>query len=85
MLAKCGFWVPMTDPFGVEGTLLLDTVELPGPYKARVASLRRLIESLDFEIELFTKLVRGRLAKDRYLKCECLYDAWHFRQLLLAE
>jgi transposase len=64
VLAKRGVWVPMSDLFGGEGTLLLDTVELPGPYKARVASLRRLIESLDFEIDLFTKLARGRLAKD---------------------
>jgi hypothetical protein len=54
----------MTDLFGVEGTVLLDTVQLPVPYKARVASLRGLIESLDFEIDLFTKLARGRLAKD---------------------
>jgi transposase len=29
-----------------------------------MASLRRLIESLDFEIDLFAKLARGRLAKD---------------------
>ncbi len=64
VLAKRGVWVPMSDLFGVEGTLLLDTVELPGPYKGRMASLRRLIESLDFEIDLFTKLARGRLAKD---------------------
>jgi hypothetical protein len=30
VLAKRGVWVPMTDLFGVEGTLLLDRVELPG-------------------------------------------------------
>ena len=63
VLAKRGVWVPMTDLFGGEGTLLLDKVELPAPYKARVASLRRLIESLDFEIDVFTKLVCGRLAQ----------------------
>ena len=64
VLAKRGVWVPMTDLFGAEGTRLLNKVELPAPYQARVASLRRLIESLDFDIDLFTKLARGRLAKD---------------------
>ena len=64
VLAKGGIWVPMTDLFGVEGNLLLDRVTMPAPYKARIASLRRLIEALDFEIGLFTNLVRGRLAHD---------------------
>jgi hypothetical protein len=64
VLAKRGVWVLMTDLFGVEGTLLPDRVPLPGPYKARVVSLWRLIASLDFEIDLFNKLARGRLAKD---------------------
>jgi transposase len=63
VLAKRGVWVAMTDLFGAEGTLLLDKVELPTPYQARVVSLRRLIESLDFDIDLFTKLTRGQLAK----------------------
>jgi transposase len=36
----------------------------PHPYKARIASLRRLIETLDFEIDLLTNVVRGRLAHD---------------------
>ena len=34
------------------------------PYVARVRSLRRLIEDLDFEIDLFAGIVRGRLARD---------------------
>ena len=54
VLAKAGIWVPMTDLFGVAGNQLLDDAD-GGPYRARVASLRRLIEALDFEIELFTR------------------------------
>jgi transposase len=64
VLAKGGIWVPMTDLFGVEGTLLLGKVTMPAPYKARIASLRRLIEALDFEIDLFCGLARRRLAHD---------------------
>jgi hypothetical protein len=33
-------------------------------YRARVASLRRLIEALEFEIELFAGMARARLARD---------------------
>ena len=64
VLAKCGVAVPMSDLFGLAGGLLLDKVALPGPYRARVSSLRRLLEHLDFEIELFAKLAHGRLAHD---------------------
>jgi transposase len=34
VLAKCGVRVPMTDLFGLEGTTLLDRVQLPAPYGA---------------------------------------------------
>src|SRR5262249_26946613 len=64
VLAKCGVQVLMSDLFGVGGTALLDGLELPGPYAARIASLRRLMEALDFEIELFAGMIRGRLATD---------------------
>lgn len=68
VLAKCGIQVSLTDLFGVEGTQLLDRLRnqhrLPGPYAARVASLRRLIDDVEFEIDLFAGLVRGRLARD---------------------
>ena len=37
---------------------------LAAPYAARVASLRRVIEAVQFEIDLFARLVRGRLARD---------------------
>jgi transposase len=64
VLAKCGVQVLMSDLFGLAGTDLLDALELPSPYAARIASLRRLMEDLDFEIDLFSGLVRGRLARD---------------------
>jgi transposase len=64
VLAKCGVAVPMSDLFGVAGTALLNSLGLPAPYAARIASLRRIMDSLDFETDLFDKLARGRLAKD---------------------
>ena len=54
----------MTDLFGLGGTALLDGLKLPGPYAARIASLRRLISTLEVEITLFAGMVRGRLAGD---------------------
>jgi transposase len=65
VLAKCGVQVAMSDLFGVAGTQLLDGLSLPGPYAARVASLRRVMDLLDFEADdVFAGLVRGRLARD---------------------
>jgi transposase len=64
VLAKCGVQVLLTDLFGPSGTDLLDRLQLPAEYAARVASMRRLMEDLDFEIELFAGLIRGRLADD---------------------
>ena len=64
VLAKCGIQVMMSDLFGVDGNKLLDRLQLPAPYAARIASLRRLIDHLDFEIDLFTGLARGRLVRD---------------------
>jgi transposase len=68
VLAKCGIQVIMSDLFGIEGTTLLDRLRdqhrLPAPYAARVASLRRLLEALDFEIEVFTTLSQARLRTD---------------------
>jgi transposase len=64
VLAKCGIQVLMSDLFSVPGIDLLDRVPLPGPYAARVQSLRRLIEDLEVEIDLFGRLTRGRLAAD---------------------
>jgi len=64
VLAKCGIQVLMSDLFGIDGNALLDRLRLPAPYAARIASLRRLLDDLDFEIDLFTNLVRGRLRTD---------------------
>jgi Transposase len=64
VLAKCGVQVGMSDLFGLEGTALLDRLNLPKPYAARIASLRRVMDCLDFEIEVFAGLIRGRLARD---------------------
>jgi transposase len=68
VLAKCGVPMSLNDLFGVAGNEVLDRLVegggLPDPYTARVRSLRRLIEDLDFEIDLFAGIVRGRLARD---------------------
>ena len=64
VLAKCGVQVLVSDLFGVEGTKLLDGLRLPAPYAARIASLRRLIDDLDFKIDVFAGLARGRLVRD---------------------
>jgi len=64
VLAKCGVQVLMSDLFGLWGTELLDGLDLPSPYAARIASLRRLIDDLEFEIDLFAGMVRGRMAQE---------------------
>jgi transposase len=64
VLAKCGVQVLMSDLFGVAGTDLLDGLHLPAPYTARIGSLRRLMDQLDFETDVFSGLVRRRLATD---------------------
>ncbi|MGB8021437.1 MAG: IS110 family transposase [Candidatus Nanopelagicales bacterium] len=64
VLAKCGVQVAMSDLFGVAGTDLLDRLDLPAPYAARVRSLRRLIEDLQAEVDLFAGMARARLAAD---------------------
>jgi transposase len=65
VLAKCGIAVVMSDLFGLAGTALLDELAadgvLPKPYAARIASLRRVIDLLDFEIDTFASLAAGRL------------------------
>jgi transposase len=64
VLAKCGVAVSMSDLFGVAGTALLDRLDLPGPYAARIASQRRLMELIEFEIALFAGMARARLARE---------------------
>jgi transposase len=64
VLAKCGVMVPMSDLFGVSGIELLNAIDLPKPYAARIASLRRVVDLLDFEVDVFARLVRNQLASD---------------------
>ena len=54
----------MSDLFADPGSRLLEQLDLPAPYLARVGSLRRLIDDLDVEIDLFGRLIRGRLVAD---------------------
>jgi transposase len=51
----------MSDLFGAGGRQLLTNARLAPESRARVDSLLRLIENLDFEIELFATLVARRL------------------------
>jgi transposase len=68
VLAKCGIQVLMSDLFGVAGTSLLNDLvggqQVPKPYAARIASLRRIMDLLDFEIDVFTGLARAQLVRD---------------------
>jgi transposase len=64
VLAKCGVQVSMTDLFGVAGIDLLTRVELPGVYRGRIDSLRRLMDTLELELDMFTGIVRARLSDD---------------------
>jgi transposase len=61
VLAGAGVPVAMSDLFGVGGRELLSKARLAPESRARVDSAMRLIEGLDFEVDLFAKLVAGRL------------------------
>jgi transposase len=63
VLAACGVPVRMSDLFGQAGTELLDHLQLPSAFAARVNSLRRLLDPLDAEIALFSGMVTARLAR----------------------
>jgi transposase len=54
----------MSDLFGVAGNAFLDELALAGPFLARVRSLRRIIELLDFEIDHTASMIAARLARD---------------------
>ncbi len=64
VLAGAGVHVPMSDLFGIGGLKLLAGTRLSVESRSRVDSAMRVIDALDFEIELFTKLVAGRLRAD---------------------
>jgi transposase len=65
ILAGAGISVPVSDLFGPAGQQLLAsttfTARLATESRSRIDSLLRLIENLDFEIDVFTQLVAGRL------------------------
>jgi transposase len=62
VLAKQGVHVPMSDLFGTAGGKLLDGLHLDPAYNARIVSLRRLIDALDFEIDIVAKRTAVKLA-----------------------
>ena len=64
VLAAAGVPVALSDLFGLSGTELLKSVELASASRARIDSNRRMIDMLDWEVELFTNLVAGRLRND---------------------
>jgi transposase len=61
VLAKLGIPVTCSDIFGRWGTAWLDRLSLPGPYAAKVTSLRRLIGELDAEVAAVTQAAEGLL------------------------
>lgn len=62
VLAKEGIQVPMTDLFGAAGTELLTSLALGPAYTTKVQSLRRLMTSLDVEIDARHREVSRLLA-----------------------
>jgi len=64
VLAGAGVAVPMSDLFGVDGRQLLAATRLRVESRSRVDSLLRVITALDFEIDLYARLVGGRLRAD---------------------
>jgi transposase len=64
LLASRGVAIPVSDLFGVAGNQLLDRVSLSPAARARVVSLRSLLDALDVEIDAFTKLTAKRLRGD---------------------
>jgi hypothetical protein len=64
VLAGAGVQVSMGDLFGVAGQDLLASMRLTSESRARVDSALRVITGLDFEVELFGRLVAGRLRTD---------------------
>src|SRR4051795_2542463 len=64
VLAGQGIAVPVSDLFGVAGTALLDRGELTPAAAPRIASLRRLIEVFDTEIDQAGQVTAARLGGD---------------------
>ncbi len=62
VLAKQGVRVRASDVFGVFGRAQLDRLSLDPPYRARVDSLLRLIDTYTFEIDTLSARLRAQLA-----------------------
>jgi transposase len=63
VLAACGVPLRISDRFGQAGTQLLDHLQLPTTFAARVDSLGRLLHGLDAEIDLVGGMARAWLAR----------------------
>ena len=64
ILAGAGVQVPMSELFAPGGRALLAAAVLAVESRSRIDSLLRIITALDFEIDLYAKLVGGRLRAD---------------------
>src|SRR4051812_27907152 len=64
VLAGCGVPVTMSDLFGVAGSDLLDRVELPAAFRARIDFAGRILACLDGEIEAFSAQLSTQLRGD---------------------
>jgi transposase len=64
VLAGAGVQVAVSDLFGPGGRQLLAATPLAVESRSRIDSLLRVITALDFEIDLYAKLVGGRLRAD---------------------
>ncbi len=64
VLGKEGVSVRVTDLFGVAGRAALDACPLGKPFAQRVASLRRLIDVYDEEIDALDREIASRLRND---------------------
>jgi transposase len=62
VLAKQGVLINVSDLFGVGGRQLLTSAPLDAPFRARADACCRLVDATDFEIDVVTGQLRGRLA-----------------------
>ena len=62
VLANHGVGVPVSDLFGVQGSMLLERAALSAAGRARVDSLLRLIDSFDTQIDQVAKTTARQLA-----------------------
>lgn len=61
VMAKLGILPELSDMFGPGGQVLLDEMDLPGPYGLRVESLRDLLEIFDRELAMVEREIHKEL------------------------